>query len=644
MADEDDDGIATGGGTADPAALHVALDPVNSTSQEARDYLKKQSRLADLQIENLQKLDAFETSHLRWRRFNDQMKGALQIMVVALGALIVVGIGAALWNASQADGLVVDSFTAPPGLAAEGIGGDVLATDLTNHLAAIRSFAVGNSLSNSSSVSKNDASAIKVEIPETGVSLGEAWRYLRAWLGHEDHVSGSLRELPDGNIALRAEFDGGDVIAVSGKESDLDALEQKLAEAIYARFDPGNYVVYLWNKGRFAEAYARAGQIGPRPEAGFTEADVYSLWASVTRSIAGDVPLSLARAKIAVALDPKLAVAFNEIRGDEKLLGHDEASLAAARAAAAQAESDQPKPLQGDGYYAVQGWTRAWAAKLLGDFDAAERAACRDSCLPDHLDDAALYAALRHDAFASHALLAQARTTRTLSALTVNEASYYQAREAGDWRQAVALAASRPKLYADPGMGGTIVALYDATQARPLEVAALIMGGDTTNAERIIAPTPLDCDACVDARGNIEAARKNWSGAAHWFDAASKLAPSLPFIDLDWARMLMAKGDLDGAIAKLARANQKGPHFADPLELWGEALMRKNRSDLVLKKFQEANQFAPNWGRLHLKWGEALLWTGDRDGAQKQFALARRLDLTPAEAATLLQVSGGSHG
>jgi hypothetical protein len=59
--------------------------------------------------------------------------------------------------------------------------------------------------------------------------------------------------------------------------------------------------------------------------------------------------------------------------------------------------------------------------------------------------------------------------------------------------------------------------------------------------------------------------------------------------------------------------------------------MQKNRSDLAIAKFAEANNYAPNWGRLHLKWGEALLYTGDKAGAAKQFALAARLDLTPAE-------------
>jgi tetratricopeptide (TPR) repeat protein len=104
----------------------------------------------------------------------------------------------------------------------------------------------------------------------------------------------------------------------------------------------------------------------------------------------------------------------------------------------------------------------------------------------------------------------------------------------------------------------------------------------------------------------------------------------------------MTRGDLDGAIAKFTIANQKGPHFADPLEMWGEALIARNRSDLALAKFEEANKYAPNWGRLHLKWGEALLWSGDKADAQKQFTEASHLDLTSSEKSELVR-AGAAH-
>ncbi len=51
---------------------------------------------------------------------------------------------------------------------------------------------------------------------------------------------------------------------------------------------------------------------------------------------------------------------------------------------------------------------------------------------------------------------------------------------------------------------------------------------------------------------------------------AARQAPSLPFAEAEWGAALLAKGDADGAIAKETLANQKGPHFADPLEVWAK--------------------------------------------------------------------------
>ena len=103
-----------------------------------------------------------------------------------------------------------------------------------------------------------------------------------------------------------------------------------------------------------------------------------------------------------------------------------------------------------------------------------------------------------------------------------------------------------------------------------------------------------------------------------------KPQPSIPFADAAWGQALLARGQPDAAIEKFKLANQKGPHFADPLEGWGEALMAKNQSHLALAKFAEADKYAPNWGRLHLKWGEALVYAGKKDEAQSAVRPRRR--------------------
>ena len=163
--------------------------------------------------------------------------------------------------------------------------------------------------------------------------------------------------------------------------------------------------------------------------------------------------------------------------------------------------------------------------------------------------------------------------------------------------------------------------------ARPGPLASIALAhahtGDLSGAEAVIAQSPATCDDCTIVRGQIAEMPSQTGRADYWFARAEKAEPSIPFADAAWGQALLERGDPDAAIAKLTLANQKGPHFADPLDFWGEALMAKNHSDLALVKFEEVAKYAPNWGRLHLKWGEALGYAGEKDEAHDKAELAK---------------------
>ena len=174
------------------------------------------------------------------------------------------------------------------------------------------------------------------------------------------------------------------------------------------------------------------------------------------------------------------------------------------------------------------------------------------------------------------------------------------------------------------------------------EITPLVMPvylGKIADAEKHITATPADCYDCLIARARIAEVQGQHGRADYWFARAIDGQKSIPFAYAYWGQALLERGNPDGAIAKFTLASQKGPHFADPLELWGEALMKKNRSDLALAKFEDAEKYAPNWGRLHLEWGEALGYAGKKNEAQKQYALAAGLDLSSANKAELAKVS-----
>lgn len=651
MADDDDDSPRQGV-AGDPAAAGIALG--SPLDPRAAAYLNEQTRLARLQAENLIEQNAFELSHLRWRRFNDQMKGALQIMTVALGLLVVVGIAWAIWSASQADGLVVDAFSVPPSYAQNGVGGDVVADDMTAKIAAIRDFANDNSLARSNDVSEDSARDVKVEIPATGVSLTEAWNYLKLWFGHERHLTGNLRTLPDGRMSLTVSLGGANGFSFSGRADEIGTLEQKAAEQIFATVDPINIVLYFSAKGRTADMLAAARRNVEQAQGNVDQGEAYALYANMLRYSTGDVRRSLALAALALRLDPRAAPQHMEMLNSARVLGLDEEVLKQAREIVPLRREDNVgawRNASSIGFPFVKQLGTIWRARETGDFARLAGEPCLYSC--GRFEAAALNAealARLHDPAGATATIGQAETIERATSgrfdpydvLNLARVNLFIA-VARDEPRALLLEAQRyyDAMLAVPGAGPAYNTLAALTQAAPLLGHAQAMTGDFAGAHRTIDLTPPDCYACVTARGAIDALQRNWGGSTYWFARAVARAPSIPFAYFDWGRMLLAKGDSDAAIAKFALAHEKAPHFADPLELWGEALIAKNRSDLAVKKFEEAARHAPNWGRLHLKWGEALLWSGRKGDAAKQFAIAASLYLTPLETTQMTRLRRG---
>jgi len=632
MADEfsDDTGEAEEALETNAAAIAVALDAAHDNaalSASASNFLARQSALVEEQRHHLRE----QLKRLKLNIFSQRLSIALKLLTALVGLAVAGALALIVRNAMNASGLVVDSFTAPPDFAARGIGGDVIAADLTTRLRAVRQLAVDNSYAASNDVSKDD-DTIKVAIPETGISVSEALRALRGWLGHERHVNGSLRELDGGKIQLLLTIDGAEGVALTGAPGDLDKLEGQAAESLFGRFDPGNYAIYLMAAGRFAEGQAVVGAYAVTPRASVESAADYSLWSAATALATGDIPLAIARARISAGIDPRIAVSHIQEARLDAVIGHNEDALRESYAILPLKDADQPPPLRGHGLLDGKAEASLRIAQLTGDF--ANGSTCLYRCTQSRLFAyRAEVAAHLHDVTASLSLLADARAAGQTDEELVSRVRYLADADAGAWLAALADIRATAKAFAAgyDHANPRFVATITATAYEPLAATAEAHLGEFAVAHHDIDATPGDCYSCVRARGEIDALQKNWGGAAYWFADAVKQAPSIPFAYADWGAMLMQRGDLNGAIAKFAAAHEKGPHFADPLELWGEALILKNRSDLALAKFTEADKYAPNWGRLHLKWGEALWWTGDKDGAQKQFSAAARLDLSVTE-------------
>ena len=639
MTDEPDDISSLASG--DPLAAQMAMSAPQGAASEA--YLRKHAVLLDLQIENLKKLDEYETSHLRWRRFNDQMKGVLQMMAAAVAVLIVVAIGAVVWSAHEADGVVIEAFSVPPDLAAKGLSGQVIATRLQDRLAALQ--AATFSLRAPSSYANNWGEDIKVQIPDTGVSIGELNRYLRGWLGRETHITGEVWHTPDGiAVTARAGSDASPVIA--GREAEFDKLIESAAEAIYRRTQPYRYGVYLVQAGRLDEAKA---VFAPLARSG-TPAE--RAWAHIGLAAvieaSGDARAELQEYKNAAGEASDFPLAWSDAADTEANLGHDEAALSDTRKVLSLGAGRSTAAI--NPYYTETFTLGAKSAVAVSLGDNAGTLAL-DRQIRSMEDRKSWESSFGND-LAACAGMHDARCVQT-AWTRLPSADAYSGSPAS-----VTIARNGELLIAQTRLGqwreaaktlGTIVPVVDKagkplrwlrdTEVAPLQALAGAELGDVAKARALIATTPLDCELCLFVRGRIEAAAKNPRAAAYWFARADAFAPSFPFVDTEWGKMLLDSGDAAGAIAKFERAHAKGPNFADPLEYWGEALVKQNRADLALAKFEEANRYAPSWGRLHLMWGEALLWSGHKEESRKQFAIAGGLDLTVAERAQLNTLS-----
>jgi tetratricopeptide (TPR) repeat protein len=625
------------------AAAAIALGAAGQDPAVARDaalYLRKQVEIADLQIADMRREDQLRHWSVVVRHTSDLLRLSLELALAVIVLGFVGALASAIWIAAHDDSLVIEPFSVPPQMQQSGLTGQAVAAQLQDKLAAMQE--ATNSSRPAKSYANSWGDGIKVMIPDTGISIGDLYRTLAGWFGHQVHITGEVYGTKTGiSITTRSNGTGG--ATVSGNEADFDSLLQKSAEAIYRRTQPYRYAVYVGSSGRQEEAFPIFQALA---EGGGREDQ---LWAHMGISTRDELTAPLdapAENRKALAIDPDFLLAWQNIGGEEQSLGHPGAALAAMR---------MTVDLLGrvDGQISERASTvmlpseRGNVAFLMGDYREAVAQYSISSGLPDYSSIAFSSRAAAADGLS---LLHEPAAARSAWAAITQPAQlgparfYYPFRiesdaASGDWSAVLADQAAAEQLFdavaarvpiLRPGLDNDIL-----RQFRPFVALAQAARGDFAAAQSLISTTPLDCYNCLRLRGQIEALQKHRDEAARWFARAVGQSPDIPFAYADWGAMLMAKGDLEGGIAKFTLANQKGPHFADPLEMWGEALMLKNRSDLALAKFEEAAKYAPNWGRLHLKWGEALFWSGNKDEAKKHFALASGLDISAAERSEL---------
>jgi tetratricopeptide (TPR) repeat protein len=575
----------------DPAAAAVAMEAARSDAGlagKAASYFDKQARLVDIQTEHLHEQRAVSLSHLKLRRFSDQLKVGLQLFVIVVATAIGIVVARMAWGAAHDNGLVIEAFSVPPDFVQRGLTGRVLASRLQDKLSALESQT--ESTRPQRSYANDWAGDIKVEIPETGISIGELSRLLHEELGHASHIQGEVFHAPQGlTVSVRPRGEQG--VEANGAEADLDALIAKTAEGVFANTQPYRYAVWLARYDRGAESIVIEEKLanGDDPEEQF-----WGRYGMGARAVTPRERESYARQ--AVQLRPYMNNALNNLAWSERVLGHDEAVLSAARRLpAVRSQSLRAGMLLG-WVDENEAWARLLIADELNDTAPARRAALELGATPMSSTDreiggliASLESLRAHEGGPSSGHeTPEARLVLLDQGFGVTPSIQY-AIEQGRWADAAAGLEEMRRITSPPRLLGTS-ALVD-----PRLAEAYAHLGRWADADALLRSVPTDVYEGWRVRGRLAALRRNWALAETDFQEAVRQSPSVPGAYQDWGDMLATKGDLAGAVSRFRQANGRSPHWADPLKAWGDILQREGLPKEALAKYVAALRYAPDW-------------------------------------------------
>jgi tetratricopeptide (TPR) repeat protein len=153
----------------------------------------------------------------------------------------------------------------------------------------------------------------------------------------------------------------------------------------------------------------------------------------------------------------------------------------------------------------------------------------------------------------------------TASVAAIANIRAFLAEEAGDLEAAAREWDNYAVAYADP--------FISANSSSQICFAAVTYEKTGQPAKADAALKPYGGASYVDCyrfKGDVLDLRGDWAGAQEWYAKA----------------------------VKFKDANQKSPHWADPLKAWGDVLVKQGNTKDALAKYDEALKYAPNWMQL----------------------------------------------
>jgi tetratricopeptide (TPR) repeat protein len=575
--------------TAGITALTSLQDP--QVARDASILVQKHAHLLDVQAQQLEK------EHRNWQRALGNWMGIVSRCCVAfLVALLAMAAILMTWKAASSRGVVIDAFEAPQDLATHGLTGKVLAAGLLDVLRRIqantRSSAEGRVLSNAWT------GEIAIEIPETGISIGEVERLLKGRLGHEQHIGGDLVEEADGSLALTVRGTGILPRTFTAEARNRNKLLTQAGEYVYSQSQPGLWAAYLSNNNRNDETirFVQDTYAGANP-AEKPYLLNYLANAIIGRGEKGAMREALGLFREALRLKPDFWIGYTNIMNALYAIGDEEGVVreGAELIKAAGGRPGRAPPDTFENYDSAVFDLGAVLAEERADIEAHGGVGTTTGTSgSENLNLAETYVLL-HDVEAASLQLKTA-TVDEKSVPDVAAAQEVQAllaEEEGDFKSAAAHWDLFSRAYANP----------EVSTHNPSDICQAALSYETTGqaamADAALAAVgTLTFVDCYRLRGEVQELRGDWAGAQSAYAQAVKLAPSIPSGYYFWGVALAKHGELDAALVKLRQASEKGPHWADPLKAWGDVLARQQHWPEALARYDEALKYAPHWGAL----------------------------------------------
>lgn len=597
-----DSGIGSAAALPDtPDAIEIAMAAVAAGQplpDIARTVLEKHARLLDKQAQEL------DLKHVA-----ERVQAGLWLLLAA-GVLLLLGLtGWAAWRAANTRALVVEPFAMPPALVAQGMTGEVAATRTLDEVK--RMLEEGGSARSAASYENDWGDDLKIDIPNTGLTLDQGWKLLRRTLGTETRFSADLVQAND-RATMAVRITGGGARRFVALAGDVDRLFVDAAEFVLRETQPYRYATYL---GQFPErigerkAVLQALAVNPSP--------VERSWATlglanVERTL-GHVDEAERWYAKAVAAAPDFLVPYNGLGSIQWGQGRWEESLATWRRSAAgngslatYGISITTLPCVGTGFVArlVRDRPGLEAAKACTQRPSADEASRVREVSNLALIDLEI-AQMEHDGPAAMAAARNAGDpsirSQVKSVVQDMANALRQLEVAISTGDRAAIAAHlrdlerREMAAVADGELGVSTGSFIPTLNNPAKAEAEILLGRLDRAAALLAGAPANCLPCTSARARLSQAQGDLAGAAKAYDAAVTMAPSLPHPMLDRGRFRLAQQRWAAAEADFRAAERLSRGWADPQKFLGDALAAQGRTADAMAAWAEAARRAPKW-------------------------------------------------